>query len=271
VILASQVNAGDTNAATDISMNSAVQYPNLPHAPIIEAVIDWRAKLPAGFNTASLKKVGESFGSNYRFAEEERQFQLGFKQQPGIETEFISRELGTSGYRFRSQDGLEVAVLSQTGFSFSRLKPYSRWEAVFGEATRLWSIYREKCQVEEISRIATRYINRILFPLPVDDFGQYLTAPPKAPPDARQDFALWLSRMLLHDPASGIFTNLVEVIEGPPEDGQIPFILDIDAYILKTLKPDADEEVSSRFAALREMKNRVFFATLTTEAINMFK
>jgi uncharacterized protein (TIGR04255 family) len=271
VIVAARVNAEATNAATDTSMNSADQYPNLPHAPIIEAVIDWRAKLPTGFDIASLKKVGESFGSKYRFAEEERQFQLAIKQEPGIEAEFTSRQLGTSGYRFRSQDGSEVATLSQTGFSFSRLKPYTRWEVVFAEARRLWSVYRESCQVEEISRIATRYVNRILFPLPVEDFGQYLTAPPKTPPGASQEFSLWLSRMILHDAPTGIFTNLMQLIEGPPENGRLAFILDIDAYIAKTIKPDADEEVSSRFAALREMKNRVFFATLTTKAIDMFK
>lgn len=252
-------------------MNMADSYLHLPHAPIIEAVIDWRAKLPPSLDIESLKKVGESFGPKYKFVEEERKFQFAIKQAVGVNPEVSSRQLGTSGYRFRSDDGFEIATLSQTGFSFSRLKPYTEWNSVFSEARRLWDIYKTSCQVEEISRIATRYVNRILFPLPIGDFGQYLTAPPIAPPGAPQSVASLLLRLVLHDAGTGVFAATTQVIEGPPETGGLPFILDIDAYIVKIIRPDADDEISSGFAALREMKNRVFFATLTPRAIEMFK
>ncbi len=251
-------------------MNSGARYPHLPHAPIIEAVIDWRVKLPATLDVTTLKQAGESFGPKYRFGEEERQFQFEITQVAGAEAESTSRRLGPRGYRFRSQDGLEIAVLSKDGFSFSRLRPYTQWETVFSEATRLWTIYRASCQPEEISRIATRYVNRILFPLPLENFGKYLTVPPAVPPDAPQIVGSLLSRVVLDDPQTGISTTVTQVIEGPPEQGRLPFILDIDAYIVKTIQPNAGEIVS-RFAALREMKNRVFFATLTNDAIEMFK
>src|SRR5262249_61701220 len=116
---------------TTTEMNMADGYPHLPHAPIIEAVIDWRAKLPPNLDIASLKKIGELFGQKYQFSEEERKFQFGIKQAAGVEAQVSSRPLGTSGYRFRSRDGLEIATLSETGFSFSRLKPYSDWDSVF--------------------------------------------------------------------------------------------------------------------------------------------
>lgn len=141
---------------------------------------------------------------------------------------------------------------------------------MFSEAQRLWNAYRTICQPEEISRIAVRYINRILFPLPIEDFGKYLQEPPKVPLGAPSALASLLFRAGLHDPASGISSNVTQVIEGHLAEGRLPFILDIDAYIVNTMAPDADE-ITSRFAALREMKNRVFFATLTKAAIDMFR
>jgi uncharacterized protein (TIGR04255 family) len=272
VTVTSRAEADGTNTATSVSsMNSGDRYPHLPNAPIIEAVIDWRVKLPPKTEITSLKKVGELFGPEYVFSEEERKFQFGIRQAAGVEAQLSSRQLGTSGYRFRSKDGLEIATLSQTGFSFSRLKPYTDWNSVFSEAKRFWDIYRTNCQVEEVSRIAARYVNRILFPLPVEDLGQYLTAPARRPPELPQTLASLLLRLVLHDPPTGIFTSVTQVIEGQPVDGQLPFILDIDAYIVKTIRPDADIEITSAFTSLREMKNRVFFATLTSRTIDMFK
>ena len=54
------------------------------------------------------------------------------------------------------------------------------------------------------------------------------------------------------------------------EAGSLPFILDIDAYIMKSMNPDSPE-IESNFNTLREMKNRVFFASLTDLTIEMFK
>jgi uncharacterized protein (TIGR04255 family) len=257
-------------ALESAQMQSSDRYPYLPRAPIMEAVVDWRVKLPATLDISKLKQAGESLGPKYHFAHEERHFQFGIKNiAPGTEAELSTRELGTRGYRFHSEDDLEIAILSRDGFSFSRMKPYTKWETVFSEAERLWSVYRSVCQPEEVSRIAVRYINRILFPLPID-FGKYLAAPPAVPSGAPPVIASLLSRLVLQDPPTGILTNVTQVIEGVPEEGGLPFILDIDAYIVKSMQPDANE-VTSRFSALREMKNRVFFATLTNAAIDMFR
>jgi uncharacterized protein (TIGR04255 family) len=259
------------NAAVEaVIMASEDRYPHLPKAPIVEAVIDWRVKLASTFEISRLKKLGESLGAKYSLSDEERHFQFGIKQLHGPQAELTSRQIGTRGFRFRSQDGLEIATLSQDGFSFSRLKPYTRWDLVFGEAWRLWELYRSACQPEEISRIAVRYINRILLPLPIQDLGRYLATPPQLPPAAPGEIGSLLFRATSRDPFSNIFTNVTQVIEGLAEDGRMPFILDIDAYIVKTMNPNA-KEIDSLFANLREMKNRVFFATLTATAVDMFR
>src|SRR5207237_10376483 len=102
------------------------------------------------------------------------------------------------------------------------LKPYTRWEQVFGEAKRLWKIYRSAAGAEEVSRIALRYINRISLPLPITDFATYLTAPPAIPPGAPQVITSFLFRAVLLEPQSGVITNLMEVFDGHYESCSLP-------------------------------------------------
>ena len=258
-------------ASQSLIMNPGGTYPHLPNAPIIEAVVDWRAKLAPGLDFAKLKEAGEQLLSpKYQFLDELRGFEFGILQKSGAAPRLSSQELGLQGYRFRSTDGLEIATFKQDGFSFSRLKPYTRWEHVFSEAKRLWKVYRSAAGAEEVSRIALRYINRISLPLPIADFTRYLTAPPAIPPRAPQVITSSLFRAILLEPQSGVITNLTEVVEGHSEAGSLPFILDIDAYIMKGMNPDSPE-IESSFNALREMKNRVFFASLTDQTIEMFQ
>jgi uncharacterized protein (TIGR04255 family) len=260
------------NAASNVATMSVTgKYPHLSNAPIVEAVVDWRAKLPIDFDIEKFKGVANALGPRYKLSDEERGFEFGvkFKYQPGDQPQVSSREVGIQGFRFQSEDGLEIANLQQNGFSFSRLKPYTQWDSVFDEAERLWNVYRAVCQPEEISRIAVRYINRIPLPLPVTDFGVYFTVPPVVPPGLPPLISALLYRVVLNEPASGILTNVTQVLE-VPDGGCLPFILDIDAYITKNMDP-GDPGIRSHFAALREMKNRAFFGTLTKTTIEMFQ
>ena len=274
VTATSRTDSDGINAAeAPITTNDGDRYPHLPRAPIVEAVVDWRTKLTPTFDISKLKQAGELLVPKYRFLDEVRRVQFQYmvgQQAGGSEQRQSARDLGVQGYRFRSEDRLEIATFKQDGFSFSRLKPYTRWDSVFSEAERLWAVYRSICQPEEISRIAVRYINRISLPLPISDFGKYLIAPPVVPASLPQLVTSLFFRVVLHEPQSGISTNVTQVIEGNPEGGNLPFILDIDAYIAKSMNPNAIE-ISPQFAMLREMKNRVFFGALTDTAIGMFR
>lgn len=256
------------NAASDAArMPTRKTYPHLAKAPIIEAIIEWQVKVGPNFSVDCLKDAGDALKAKYPRAREQRSFQYEIKggEQPSQTTQ----DLGIQGYQFPSEDKLEVATLKRNGFAFSRLTPYTRWEDVFAEAERLWRIYREAAKPEEVSRIGVRYINRIPLPMPVGDFSRYLRKPFEVPEGVPQELRSLLTRVVVHEPSSGISVNIIQVVEGQPVEGNLSFILDIDAYDAKHIEPDIDE-FGPLFEQLREMKNRIFFATLTDSAIEMF-
>lgn len=246
------------------------KYPHLPKAPIVEAVIDWRAKLPADFDIARLKEVKELIARGYSHVDEQRQFEHVFQQTAGAEPQQSFRELGIQAYRHRSADGKQIASLRRDGFSFSRLQPYTNWDDVFAEAFALWGIYSLLVKPEEISRIAVRYINRLLLPLPIVNFAEYLTAPPILPEKVPQFLSAFVMQTVAHEPGSDIAVRITQAIESAPVEEKLPILLDIDAFINKPLSPERDD-LRGLFAGLREMKNRIFFASLTMKAVNLFK
>src|SRR5207244_3041970 len=106
--------------------------------------------------------------------------------------------------------------------------------------------------------------------LPVGNLGKYLRRPPDLPAGVPEVVSSLFFRIVVHDPPSGITTNINQVVEGHSEDGKLPYILDIDSYLVQNLDTDA-VDLPSRFSLLHEMKNRIFFATLTEETISMFR
>ncbi len=246
-------------------------YPHLSKAPIVEAVIDFRVKLPSNFKLEVFHPLRIQLAEEYPGFEEQQIIEQTFKQEPGQGAEVSTRLAGIHGHRLLSKDGKNVVQLRREGFTFSRLSPYTQWEEVFNEAWRLWGIYVEITKPQEVSRTAVRYINRLLLPLPFSNPEEYLKAPPMTPEGWPRDMSLFLSRVVMHDPESEILVNVIQALEPQaPKQSNVTVLFDIDAYQDVSLPAD-DVTIKGRFADLRAMKNRVFFKGLTDKAIDLFR
>jgi uncharacterized protein (TIGR04255 family) len=249
----------------------AREYPHLSNAPIAEAVIDFRVKLPSEFKLDAFQPLRTQLAKDYPGFEEQQVIQQMIKQEPGSAAEVSTRFSGVHGYRFLSNDSKSVAQLRRDGFTFSRLNPYTRWDDVFAEAWRLWGQYVEVAKPLEVSRIAVRYINRMLFPPPFSNPEEYLKAPPMTAEGWPTEMSAFLSRVVMHEPKSDISVNVIQALEPQiPAQSGVALIFDIDAYEDLSL-PSEDVTIGERFGKLREMKNRVFFNGLTTKAIDLFR
>jgi len=249
--------------------NTAPVFPHLNNAPITEAIIDFRVRLPANFDLSRLKQAHTQIQDRYPQLDEQRIIEEELQHTPGQPPKFTVRDQGIVGYFFRSEDQKNLAQFRRNGFTFNRLKPYTSWDQVFPEACRLWQIYTTVARPEEISRIAVRFINRLLLPLPSLEFSDYLTAPPALPKGVPQSVSSFLSRVVIHDPETSLNANVVQALEPLLNEQYVSMILDLDVY-----KPDVSqltpETVLGHFAKLREMKNRIFFGSLTQRAVDLF-
>jgi len=245
-------------------------YPPLNKAPIVEAVVDLRVGQRSGFQLETFDPLREMLAGQYPNLEEQSRLEHSFRHELGRPPEFSTRDLGAYGRRYRSADGRNIAQFRRDGFTFSRLEPYTRWEEVFGEAWKLWKTYIELAKPVEVTRIAVRYINRMLLPLPLDDLAKYLKAPPVVPAGWPPSLSGYLSRYILRDPESGAVANVTLALE--PQEGDLnrPLIFDIDVCEKVTLEPN-DATIPTRFVRLRTMKNTIFFGGLTPEAVELFR
>lgn len=174
------------------------------------------------------------------------------------------------GYMLRSEDGLNVVQFRTQGFTFSRLKPYSRWEEVFPLALELWKLYATTASPSVVTRIATRYINHIRIPGQTVEFDDYLTAGPEVPSELPQTIGNFLIRVVLLNPEAGVAANVTQALERAVDPRFTTMILDIDAYKVKEWKPD-DLSILETFELLREFKNDIFFSHITEHTARLFE
>lgn len=131
---------------------------HLSKAPITEALIDFRARLPEPLNEQHLIKLKENLDPTFPIHDERRHVQASVDLQG---TEQITQrpiDQGLYGWFFRSQDELNIAQFRNNGFTFSRLKPYTNWEDFFKAGRDLWELYEGLVRPVSVPRIAVRYI-----------------------------------------------------------------------------------------------------------------
>ncbi|MBU6400955.1 MAG: TIGR04255 family protein [Verrucomicrobia bacterium] len=245
-------------------------FPHLANAPIVEAILDFRVRLPAGFEVARFKQLHPQFQADYPTVEDRKLVEHKIEQSPGKMPSHSTKDHGVIGYFFRSVDKANIVQFRRDGFTFNRLKPYTSWEQVFPEATRFWRIYVEACRPVEVSRIAVRCINRLMLPGLQVEFGDYLTAPPALPKQMPPFVSGFVSRVVINDPDSNTAAAVVQALEPPVESRYLPVILDIDVFQENVSSLGADE-LLARFEKLREMKNRAFFGSITDKTLEMLK
>jgi uncharacterized protein (TIGR04255 family) len=171
------------------------------------------------------------------------------------------------GWRYQSKG--EVAQFRLDGFTFSKIEQYTTWEEVFGEAVRLWKLYLELAKPRQVSRVAVRYINRMRLPA-VTDLGRYLEVPPLLPAPIPQVIREFLARFSVEDAERSVSAAIVQALEPRVDPSSLTLLLDIDAFREMRELPD-DPLVLSVFERLRQLKNEIFFATITESIAEMYE
>ncbi len=240
---------------------------HLTNAPIVEAVIDYRVLRREGTVADSFAGLTPALGSQYSKALLLHSVEARFGMEHG---KSIEPTTTTSAMGWQYSAGSLVAQFRIDGFTFSKLEPYTTWEEVFAEASRLWQLYVAKAQPPEVIRVAVRYINRLRVPVPAE-LSEYLAAPPVLASPSPQRLRQFLCRMAVDDPSRNISAVVVQASEPLIGQEAIALLIDIDAFKENLSVAPTDPSLPETFGQLRDLKNEIFFASLTEKAVEMYE
>lgn len=240
----------------------------LERPPIREAMIDVRALLPPEITLAEVEQLSLSIQDRYPKRMGRRTWQL--ELQVGSAGRADSKDKGLDGFLCQTSDDRQAVQFRRDGFTFSRLHPYEGWDKAYAEARRLWRLYVERCHPQVVTRVALRFINGIEIPAQEFDLADYFTTAPQAPLGTTGVMEGFLSRVVVaypRDDARAIIT-LAPAPVSPP--GASRFLLDIDAFSEVKLGAE-DPRMEHILHRLREIKNEIFFSSLTEKAKELFR
>jgi len=261
----------DSLFSTDRRM---AEYAHLNKAPIVEALVDFRLKPRDGLRVSDLQPIQEKLRDRYPTQKSIRQVigQVSVNVQEG-EVQAVQPAVHSAeavGIRLESANGLHVLQAQVQGFTLSRLKPYDTWEALIEEARSLWDVYVAVAAPVSITRVGTRYINRLELPLPMLRFEDYLTRQPEVPIGVPEFVSDFLSRVVAHEPSLDAYIVVTQALEPvAPGSNIVPMLLDVDVFKVANFDVNS-KEYWELLAQFRTLKNTAFFGSITEKTKELF-
>jgi uncharacterized protein (TIGR04255 family) len=245
-------------------------FPHLPRAPIVEGVVQFHVKPSSKANLERLAEYKTALKETYPVQKDIRLMHAEIQMKG---TEVAQRVISSNvlGYRLERTQPAFVVIARLDSLAVSKLAPYETWEKLIEEARPLWKKYLELQAPEAITRVATRYINRIELPIENLDFEHYLAISPRLPKGIPEVLSNFLVKTIVEDEDSGASISISQVLEAPiAEKNRVPVLIDIDVYKTVDFSPDSDE-YWQLLDKMRDLKNRAFFGCLTEKALEGFK
>lgn len=234
---------------------------HLTRAPITEALIDIRATIGPSVSPARLLEAKRLLVEAFPIAKDQQAENITVRT--GEEPEVTRTDLGLRGVFLYSKDERDVVQFRVDGFTFNRLKPYTRWEQILPKALAAWSTFVELAEPTAVTRVAVRYINHIPVSGGHRDAMQVLRTGLDLPIDPPADIRSYGFKAQLAHPDGRSKANLVQAVEAGLAPGSFSVLIDIDAYRNSPDLPRDAADLEIEFEALREYKNQIFFSTLT--------
>ncbi len=240
-------------------------WPELGNAPIVEGLVDIRIERPATLKLDQLVALCDELAEEFPSRQERRLWMGQVTLSPAESTSISTKLDEPDGLILRSTDEKWVAQLRLDGFTFSRLHPYSSWEELSQRAISLWKRYCEIVQSPKVIRVACRFINRITMPAG-ESFEKTFATTFTIAPSLPQAVAGYLLRVVVPFESPSAVAIITQSMEVNSRD----CIFDIDVFSEHSggLNPN---EIWSTMAALRDLKNRLFFESLSPVALERFQ
>lgn len=253
-----------------IAIRTDEKFRHLSHAPIVEAVIHWRARGTEGLRADEFVGRLQRELPDYPRLLSLNRHEVSWRSDADGGGAAQSHRTQWSGFRLETEDGRQVAQFTVDGFVFSRLRPYTNWRQFESEAIRLWGVHARLTEtVGPIDRLGVRFINLV----EIGDMSRIhvaLRSPPKPPESIEFPIADFFRQTTYEIAGHAYRAQVIEATRRPSAgDIGLGLILDIDVFTTGDI--DWDERIlHARLAEMRWLKNKLFFSLLTDAAVAQF-
>jgi uncharacterized protein (TIGR04255 family) len=260
-----------------IKIDHDQKFEHLAKAPIIEAVIDIRARVDVPWDVEDIESRLEPLLSDYPNRSKIGSSTLTAELQPpsdgGHAPVLIAAQEyhGWLGIRADSGDGHLIASFTRDGFALSRLAPYQSWDVFREEALRLWKVFCQIANPPGIQRMGVRFINRLNVPVHDLVFSDYFQGMADTPQGLEMAHFLDQQTLAWHGhPGPPYFVKRIRTFQQPEPQNvdSLALLLDIDAFCHEPCEVSVST-MNERLSALHWLKNHVFFSSLTDKALEI--
>lgn len=232
--------------------------------PIIEAVLDIRV---SGFENESFKEFADRFDEMLHEYPQKRilnslQGSFIFNNDTSEPTKEITSDC--HGVVFSKSKETRQVQFRRDGFTYNLLAPYTNWNELKIEASKLWEVYIKEFANVKIERMALRYINRIVIPKSDKLLKDYILSIPPIPNSLPQLYKSFFSQVEVPCDHKNCFAIINTTIQTSSAK-EISVILDIDVY-----KSVVDHFNFNDFDYIRELKNSIFESCITESTRLLF-
>ena len=247
------------------------KYESLKNPPAIEAVLDITTTEIAGTDIKELQSKNNVFKRHFPKMEQIHLFEgsIASAVEAGAKHQITYRDKPL-GFTYKSEDEKEVAQFRVNGFSYNRLQPYPGWEEFVKAGTEQWEMYKKVRKKNlEIQRIGLRFINLIKMNGDniADHFNIQLSFPEKTKLTKPKQFQY---RYMVEFEALECL-GIVNFALADSNEAEKNYVLDIDIIKQATNKPIEEKQILVYLEQMREAKNTIFFETLTTKTVKVYK
>ena len=240
--------------------------PNYKRPPIIDAVIEIRHSTE--LTPKQIETVAKKLQPQYPFK----------KSNVQIETSMAVSDSGLLQQTMRSTNGLvlentdlqSVATIMPKTFSVAARAPYPGWDVLFAALKNVWKIIKDISEFKTVTRIGSRFINRIDIPVQGDieklNIADYLKVGIQSP----ERYSINSYDVAFMVELENNFSALIRTTTTEPA---IPLtaalLLDMDIYCTNNL-PMREDELLNKVNFIREQKNNLFEGFVTDKSREIF-
>ena len=246
-----------------------------PNPPIAEAIISLQFRQETPFECSQVNHVGQLLAAKFPNSSPIHLFEVNFGVVPEDMSAANRRESPRPievGIRLANDLNNRVLQIQQNSFTFSHMAPYTSWENFKAEILELWQLFTDNYPALAVTKVSTRFINRISIPQVSIELYDYFHLYPKIPEGIPQDVTGMLLQLQMPQKDIGNATAVINLgLAEPTLPNHLAVILDIDLFTEVPGLPSNSSALWEQLDKSRQRKNELFEAFITDETRKLFE